>query len=535
MKESFRPFEESSIWDSIATFYTERGLESWASGTVPSRISSNAWIADAYAEIIAAFMRDLEAAGSTARPLVVELGAGSGLLGWHWTRRLAEISPDDDLPVDVLLTETSAAHARAWLGEPRMARWFARPEIHLGVLRVDETPPTEVVDLDGVPVPLTDRPVVVIANYVFDSVPTDMLLLREGRVHRVHVALEGEVRERESGRPDLSGLEVRTEDRPIPTDVPITGHPLVDREIEGYRRRGATGYVPVPVKVIRFLGALSDGADPTLVLTGDLAITIEAFPDEVPLLHHAYVACRTNFDLLGRVFEARGATAVFPRAEDSDFVVGAFLRGGNVALGRCEEAARARLLGFGPPDAQNLDDLILAHEGELESWTALAWLRMAGFDPVSVEGAIPHLDRSLEAGKTVDRTMLREALLRALRNDLPSVTGTDQLATKATLVLARAGLHEAVLDGLEEVARDELLTPAQLHLRALAEVRLGRTPEAAAALTDLLARAPGYWSGWPDGDGPANPDALAAAPDVRHLDHVMLHLSVARLMGGKTR
>lgn len=60
----------------------QNGVNAWLSGTVPSFITTNNFIARAYARVIAAFLRETFAGIESEECVyVIELGAGHGKFG----------------------------------------------------------------------------------------------------------------------------------------------------------------------------------------------------------------------------------------------------------------------------------------------------------------------------------------------------------------------------------------------------------------------------------------------------------------------
>ena len=80
------PLSSSVIWRLQRDFYAQRGLKAWNEDLVPSYITNNPFIAEIFAEIVAAFLQDCisptqqtSAPPSQDCPLrILELGAGTG-------------------------------------------------------------------------------------------------------------------------------------------------------------------------------------------------------------------------------------------------------------------------------------------------------------------------------------------------------------------------------------------------------------------------------------------------------------------------
>jgi hypothetical protein len=90
--EEPRRLSASRLWEIQRRYFEQAGVGAWSGGTVPTYVTTNAFIARAYARVVAAYLRDRRQAGycGAAEPAyIVELGAGSGRLAYHFLKRLA--------------------------------------------------------------------------------------------------------------------------------------------------------------------------------------------------------------------------------------------------------------------------------------------------------------------------------------------------------------------------------------------------------------------------------------------------------------
>lgn len=536
VSESLRPLSQSGVWDIVTRFYHERGLDAWQPGGVPQRITSNAYLADSYATVISAFIRDLEDAGVSQRPLIVEVGAGSALFGWLLVRRLAHhhFGEREQLPFDYLLTDTAAKNIEGWRRIPRLARLFDGDRLHMAVYDIAAPNPVVARSGDGTEFDLTGRPLVIVANYVLDSVRADLIRVRDGQVFQELVAIEG-VAVAEDGLPALSELDLAFESRAL--DPPYSMHDGIDKVIEEYRTLSGDRCIPVPTLVASFLRRFLGTDQPLLMLAGDLAHTTTDFPTEPLLVHEEYFACTTNFHLLGRLFEQEGGSTAFTRRADDHFSAGAFLQpAAGVDLPLTRESASACLAHFSPHDAHNVERAMEVHPGPLDFFMVMGWLRQARFDPYVTGLAIPHLMKVIEAEEaTFDGKSLREALFEAYRSELPETTAGESLCSRVAFTFLKARMYEEVVDFLAEAMVEQGRTPVSLHMSALAAIRLDRGAQARAELTELSDCQPSYWDAWPSSDDvPIVDRVLAESGDAVHLDHIVLNLSVQALLKGGT-
>lgn len=528
--ESPRPVSESGLWDRLVDFYRQCGPDAWRSGKVPQRITSNGYLADLYASVTAAFLRDWSRGGGSETPLILEVGGGSGLFAWLFLNRLTRHQPSGEaIPdFDYLLTDAAASNVQAWREIPRLRQLVDAGIIDLGVLKIGgkfavETSSTR----DWTELELTGRPVVLLANYVLDSVPCDLIRIRDRRIFQELIALESVDRQDEDGD-DFQGLKPRFESQEILP--PYTENAVVNEVLDGYRDLLHEACIPVPLATIAFLETFLQSDFPFLMLAGDLAYTTPHFEPEPPLIIDDYVACTVNFHMLGQIFERWGGSTRFAQHADSRFSVGAFIKPSrtvDVLLTR--EAANHGLYHFTPHDAYNIQTALQDHSGELDFPTVCAWLRLARFDAYSARRCMPHLMRIVEDGDPFDRKTLRESLLEVYRCELPE-SEEESLDTHIAFLFMKAKMYQETVQLLTMSMLEMRRSAERLYLLAVAVNRLGRKEEASRLLFEILEGDPSYWTAMRDADGTPSELVewlLAAGEDDLHLDHMVLRASVA--------
>lgn len=87
------PADESLLWTLQHEYYNQLGVQPWVDNVVPSFVSSNAFVANSYARVILAFLRDWfnnPRCNRTQPVHIIEVGAGCGRLAFLVVRELFE-------------------------------------------------------------------------------------------------------------------------------------------------------------------------------------------------------------------------------------------------------------------------------------------------------------------------------------------------------------------------------------------------------------------------------------------------------------
>jgi hypothetical protein len=227
--EQGKRLSESLLWRLQKNFFDAQGVQAWTTGIVPHYITSNGWIADAYAKVVLGWLRDC--AGTVREPdsfapldlrhpvYIVELGCGSGRFGFQFFNRLLDLlnrSSLSHVPVRYVLTDFTEKNLEPLRNHPVLQPW-----IEAGLLdfaRFDAAEPDEIrLERSGVVLsPQTLRnPLVVIANYVFDGIPQDAFAARGGQLFELLATLTVPDEEEDLDEPTiLQRVEVTWEERP---------------------------------------------------------------------------------------------------------------------------------------------------------------------------------------------------------------------------------------------------------------------------------------------------------------------------------
>lgn len=263
---------QSPLWQQQSAFYERLGQQAWRGGFVPEYITSNPFIANAYAEMVLAYWRDGFAAGTfdpTKPCYILELGAGSGRFAYLFLKRLTGLLEDpqtlqtgsrldsqpDPRPEFVyIMTDLAQSNLAAWQENSRLADFVAAGQLDFA--HFDVTQDTELTLLTrGVTLashtldkPLDTRgdttgvanasianagivnPGIIIANYVFDSIPNDLYYVEDGALFERYIALHNEPARGGNGA-SQSRLDPRADNgatQPPPTQ---TGRPQTSESV----------------------------------------------------------------------------------------------------------------------------------------------------------------------------------------------------------------------------------------------------------------------------------------------------------------
>jgi hypothetical protein len=193
------PLRSSSLWTLQRSFYEQHAARAWTDGIVPHFVSSNSFIARAYAKAAIGLLRDIHTAYNARKEVppiltILEVGAGHGKLGYLIVESLlrfrAFLPPRQDgaLPFRYVLTDAISENIEAMRLHPSLRDFFASGAVDAGVWNAEEglddanlIPNIQLISGSTLsPSSLNGAPLLVVANYVFNSLRTDAFRVPRG-------------------------------------------------------------------------------------------------------------------------------------------------------------------------------------------------------------------------------------------------------------------------------------------------------------------------------------------------------------------
>jgi Tetratricopeptide repeat len=448
--EHKRRLSRSLLWAWQREFYCREGVRAWTDSHIPHHITSCSFTAEAYARVAFAFLRDRAAAGgaTAAAPVhIVELGSGPGRFAYLFLKSLlAHLrgSPCESVRVRYVMTDVAEKNLAAWQAHPSLSPLFESGVLDLARFEIGVSDELHLLRSGDVLRPGEGQgPLVVIANYVLDSIPQDAFSVDGGELRESLVTLSAPFRAPAPGEPvDLSRLEIQHHHYPM--RLPYYDDPLCDRILDEYRSRLPRAAFLFPIAAIagmRSLLRLSGGS--TLFLSGDKGFTRdEAFlsthVDMLGIVPHAAdcFSMAVDYQILGAYCRLRGGEALHPAHRHDGLSVSAFLfdppPGGFAETRRAYAEAIDR---FGPDDFFTLISELDPLQDQRSFRYLLSLLRLSAWDFQILLSSIPRLKHHLPELSPIDRQDLFEAIEHVWDRYLPLPEENDLAFQLGTLLI----------------------------------------------------------------------------------------------------
>jgi len=417
--ESAVPLARSMVWHLQRTFYADQGIAAWSRSGVPQSITNSPIIARAYARIVLGFLRDMRSSLDPAEPVyIIELGAGSGRFAFRFLKAFTALLTETGVAHQrfvYVMTDASASVVDYWRDNPRL-----QPFVEAGVLDFAHFDLLELAPLELLNTGVTLRvgavanPIVVVANYIFDSIPQDAFRIKGGQLFAHLVTVSASTPTLDLTAPDSKvRVAVAFGEDPDPTDADAELDPVLRQILRGYRERLDATTILIPraaMACVRFFKEL--GRARLLCLISDFGVTRE---DE--LRGHGPPGfgvgggfwLAVNFHALGEFARGLGGHARHPRHRPIRLTTSMLMFDPQPqAMFPETELAYADVIEQHGPDALSLlTGAVGEHAVPLSFEAVLALLRTAGWDSEYVVRSIPAL---LDALPTAEERLRQEVL-----------------------------------------------------------------------------------------------------------------------------
>jgi hypothetical protein len=442
------PLSQSLIWQRQREFYTRRGLKAWTEDQIPAYITNNPLTAEIYADIVSAFLSDCIGHGgrrppSPENPLrVLELGAGTGKFAYLFLRHLTSRLRAENIAQETVrysMTDCGPSVLEAWQGNSYLAEFDQKGMLQFELLAAGQDVGAHLFREEKRSA-AEPGPLVVIANYVFDSLPQDAFVIQDGKLYEALVTTTASSESSSEVANRLADLKLSY------TNVTVPPGRYADASwndvLAHYRANlsAATVFFPSQaLKTIQELARLSDGR--MLLLAADKGQTHEdqlgLFPGPPEFEFHSpdCFSQMVNFHAIARCVEAEGGQALLPDKHYSNLNICAFLKGRDGETFSAATAAyRQSQAAFGPDDLFTLLAWLNAHMEEMTVAQILSALRLTRWDTTALMRFFPMLAR--QARQAVrERSDIRDAVLGVWANYFPVAPGDNALAFQCGVIL----------------------------------------------------------------------------------------------------
>ncbi len=193
--ESGRPLSESVVWRLQKDFYINSGINAWVD-QIPLEVTSNPFIGNSYAHIAVAYIRDNIAKNPSAANYpfyFLEMGFGSGKFSFYMIKsilHLLELTGMQHIQIKYIMSDIADNNIAFSEAHPRLRRYIDAGIIDFAIFELESDQPIHLRYADiEISRDVLINPIIVVANYVFDSATHDAFRIIDHRAQRLLVDL----------------------------------------------------------------------------------------------------------------------------------------------------------------------------------------------------------------------------------------------------------------------------------------------------------------------------------------------------------
>lgn len=388
--EEKQQFSKSALWAAQREYYDTEGIDAWAAD-VPFYVTSNPFIAHCYANVAIRFIQDWVRKNPEAcdEPFYfLELGTGPGQFSYYLLKTFLEIQDRlglNTLKIRYVMSDFTEKNIEFWAQHEKL-----KPFVESGVLdfaQLDLENDLEIsIQTSGVSLGegSIKNPLIVVANYIFDTLRTDIFTIKDGKLFESAVSLKTDKSNYNGSKPkNWEKVDVDHEAIEVQGDYYDDVH--YNAVLTAYHDALSETHFLFPIATmdaLKRLKAISNGK--MLVLSSDKAYSTMEEQDELEypeLAFHGSFSVMANFDAIARVFKNSGGDALLQTPREG-ITTGVFAAGLQFSdYPETSLALEEHIEGFSPGDYFLLHDQVCNEDEDVKLEVYAALLSMSRWDP----------------------------------------------------------------------------------------------------------------------------------------------------------
>ena len=409
--ESYKRFSDSSVWEAQREYYDTEGIDAWA-GDVPFYVTSNPFIAHSYANMIVRFIQDWIAThpDATAHPFyILELGTGPGQFSYYLLKTLSDIQEKlrlKSIQFRYVMSDFTEKNIRFWESHGRLKPYIEKGILDFAKLDLEHDASLTLCKSGETLGPGTlSNPLIIIANYIFDTLKNDIFTVENGKLSESQVSMTTDNDNMVDGKPK-DWEKVKVEHKALEITDSYYNDPNYDTVLADYKNGLTESHFLFPIATLdamKRLKAISNGK--MLVLSSDKGYSTVEEQDELEypeLAFHGSFSVMVNFDAIARYFKNNGGDAML-QIQREGITSAVFVNGIHFSdLPETTLALEQYIEGFSPGDYFVLHESLCDNPGKAKLEDMASLLSMSHWDPYSFDQVSERICDLLDEKKDPD-------------------------------------------------------------------------------------------------------------------------------------
>jgi SAM-dependent MidA family methyltransferase len=473
-------FSKSLIWGLNRRFYKKQGVDAWRSNTVPHHLTSNAVVGKVYAELIFGVLNDLAIQNKTEEKVYfLELGAGHGRLGFLvllYLERLIAQTPKVLPPYCYVLSDIVEDNLQFFVEHPQFQSYLERGL--LDICHFDAESSTSL-DLRQSKVSIKPsslvQPLIVLANYFFDSIPSELFYIKDQKISLCSVSLNTPI--------DTSGLQeaqileqIDLEFHIDQTNTNFYPEAAINTLLEEYRKTLSHTFLFFPytgMRCIRNLENLSKNGIILLSLDKGFRTLKDIDQQKAPeMIVHGSMSFWVNYHALAKLCQSQNGEALFPSFSTFHLQLGClfFLTDAN-SYSETKLAYYRFVDNFGPDDYNGFKRFAFQYISRMTLVELIGMIRLSACDSTFFINILPRLKQVIQKITVNERHRLKQVLDETWMTYFTLKESYD-LAFEIGGILYTLGYYESALEYFDRSINIYGHKPDEFYNRVLCHYQL---------------------------------------------------------------
>jgi tetratricopeptide (TPR) repeat protein len=218
-----KKFSASAIWDYQRDYFDKEGVDAWVKA-VPHYVTSNPFLANCYAHVTVRLALDWVRKHPEAKNdpfYVMELGTGCGQLSFYILKKIKQLRQQfdmEDIKICYLMTDFTESNVKFWDKHPALQEFLEDGSLEFAIFNM-ESDTSLTLKKSGITLSANSikNPLVLYANYIFDSISNDTFTIKDGNLYASLVSVSTPNENLRNGKPAVLeeiSLSYKTADMP---------------------------------------------------------------------------------------------------------------------------------------------------------------------------------------------------------------------------------------------------------------------------------------------------------------------------------
>lgn len=447
---------QSLLWTLQYEAYCQFGVGAWSQKGVPSYITSNSYTTKCYAHIVLGYLRDLLAQNALDlnHPIYLfDLGAGTGRFAYLFLKELFCLignEPFSKMKLRYIMTDIATENIDFWQKHPYLKSYYEQGVLDCAQFLHSQSQPLHLIRQN---MPLTVEnvvnPIVVIANYFFDTIPQDFFRIHNGILEegRITLSTHKDTFENSQDPNIINHLKFQYSYHPLSSSSPYYEDADDNAILEMYRRQFNEMIFLFPCgacQVLRTFRNLSRSR--MLLLAGDQGVCtekqVQRWKDPSVALHGSF-SIAVNYHAIAALIHRLKGKALMTTFSDPAFVVfGAILHPEMDNFYDTELAFRKYIDDFEPTEYWRFVTLTEREWKEAPLDHMLILIKLGNWDAMSLHAFYPRIKELLPKATESQKERLIETIHRVWENYYPVAPEEEIFVANLATLFLEMGLSK---------------------------------------------------------------------------------------------